>query len=182
MNGLMSWHTGFPWTPVTGQINSVPITSAATINPTRPSAVINTARTDTSNSSFITPDANFPALSIRVTPLRIPWAELLKRNVPTPTPPPVRAILTLTSARPGLREWDETLVAVPAISTWISAWSKNSVCPISASGVRARISNCAEISSTCSTSSTCSHFRLAPTTRAWKMLCSGALQAHCQAE
>jgi len=62
VNGLMSWHTGFPWTPVTGQINSVPITSAATINPTRPSAVINTARTDTSNGSFITPDANFPGI------------------------------------------------------------------------------------------------------------------------
>jgi hypothetical protein len=62
VNGLMSWHTGFPWTPVTGQINSVPITSAATINPTRPSGVINSSRTDTSNDSFITPDANFPGI------------------------------------------------------------------------------------------------------------------------
>jgi hypothetical protein len=62
VNGLMSWHTGFPWTPVTGQLNSVPITSAATINPTRPSGVINAARDDTSNDSFITPDANFPGI------------------------------------------------------------------------------------------------------------------------
>jgi hypothetical protein len=62
VNGLMTWHTGFPWTPVTGQINSVPITSAATINPTRPSAVIGSFGEDTSNTSFITPDANFPGI------------------------------------------------------------------------------------------------------------------------
>jgi hypothetical protein len=62
INGLMSWHTGFPWTPVTGQINSIPITSAATINPTRPSGVINAAGRDTSNNSFIVPDANFAGI------------------------------------------------------------------------------------------------------------------------
>jgi hypothetical protein len=62
VNGLMSWHTGFPWTPVTGQINSVAITDAATQSPTRPSAVINAAMHNTSNNSFITPDANFPGI------------------------------------------------------------------------------------------------------------------------
>ena len=62
VNGLMSWHTGFPWTPVTGQISSVPITSAATINPTRPSGVFNAPGRSTSNSSFITPNANFPGI------------------------------------------------------------------------------------------------------------------------
>ncbi len=62
INGLMSWHTGFPWTPVTGTISSVPITSAASISPTRPSGVINAARDNTSNNSFITPDANFPGI------------------------------------------------------------------------------------------------------------------------
>jgi hypothetical protein len=62
INGVMSWHTGFPWTPVTGTISSVPITSAASISPTRPSGVINPAMNDTSNNSFMTPDANFPGI------------------------------------------------------------------------------------------------------------------------
>jgi hypothetical protein len=62
INGIMTWHTGFPWTPVTGQINSVPITSAATINPTRPSALLRPTGNSTSNGAFITPNANFPGL------------------------------------------------------------------------------------------------------------------------
>jgi hypothetical protein len=62
INGLMTWHTGFPWTPVTGQINSVPITSAATISPTRPTALLKQPSTSTSNDSFINANANFPGL------------------------------------------------------------------------------------------------------------------------
>ena len=62
INGLMTWHTGFPWTPVTGQINSVPITSAATINPTRPTALLKQPGGGSSNDVFITPNANFPGL------------------------------------------------------------------------------------------------------------------------
>ncbi len=62
INGLLTWHTGFPWTPVTGQIGSVPITNAANIRPTRPTGVLKQPNFDTSNSSFITPNANFPGL------------------------------------------------------------------------------------------------------------------------
>jgi len=62
INGLLTWHTGFPWTPVTGQIGSVPITNAANIRPTRPTGVLKQPSFDTSNSSFITPNANFPGL------------------------------------------------------------------------------------------------------------------------
>jgi len=62
VNGILTWHTGFPWTPVTGQINSVAITNAANINPTRPSALLRQPGGDTSNSSFITPNANFPGI------------------------------------------------------------------------------------------------------------------------
>jgi len=62
INGLLTWHTGFPWTPVTGQISSVPITNAGTISPTRPTALLKQPNFDTSNSSFITPNANFPGL------------------------------------------------------------------------------------------------------------------------
>jgi len=62
INGLMTWHTGFPWTPVTGQITSVPITSAATISPTRPTALLTQPGGSTTNDAFITPNANFPGL------------------------------------------------------------------------------------------------------------------------
>jgi hypothetical protein len=62
LNGILTWHTGFPWTPVTGYINSVPITNAATINPTRPSKVYTFPGTDTSNSSFINPLSNVPGM------------------------------------------------------------------------------------------------------------------------
>ena len=62
VNGIMTWHTGFPWTPVTGQINSVAITSAQTINPTRPKALLTQPGRDTSNDAFITPDFNFPGI------------------------------------------------------------------------------------------------------------------------
>jgi hypothetical protein len=62
INGLLTWHSGFPWTPVTGQLNSVPITSANTINPTRPSKLLSQPGRGTSNSDFIKPLANFPGL------------------------------------------------------------------------------------------------------------------------
>jgi Carboxypeptidase regulatory-like domain/TonB dependent receptor len=62
VNGLMTWHSGFPWTPVTGQIASVPITNANNISPTRPTALLKQPGTNTSNNSFITPNANFPGL------------------------------------------------------------------------------------------------------------------------
>lgn len=62
VNGILTWHTGFPWTPVTGQIASVPVVNASTIRPTRPSKLLSQPGTDTSNSSFMTPLANFPGL------------------------------------------------------------------------------------------------------------------------
>jgi hypothetical protein len=62
INGIMTWHTGFPWTPVTGQLNSVPVVNASTINPTRPSKLLQQPGTGTSNDDFITPLANFPGL------------------------------------------------------------------------------------------------------------------------
>lgn len=62
INGIMSWHTGFPWTPVTGQISSVAITDAANINPTRPSGVLMPYGFNTSNGSLINGTSNFPGL------------------------------------------------------------------------------------------------------------------------
>src|SRR5712692_10337206 len=62
INAIMSAHTGFPWTPVTGQIRSVAITSADTIGTTRPSALLVQPPRDTSNSAFLTPNFNFPGI------------------------------------------------------------------------------------------------------------------------
>jgi hypothetical protein len=62
INGILNWHTGFPWTPVTGYLNSVPITNAGTINPTRPSKVYKFPLTGTSNNDFIKPEANVPGM------------------------------------------------------------------------------------------------------------------------
>jgi hypothetical protein len=57
---IFSAHTGFPWTPVTGTQNSVPITGAATINPTRPIGYFGGNGYDYSNTTFMTPGGNFP--------------------------------------------------------------------------------------------------------------------------
>src|SRR5229473_7940987 len=62
INGILSAHTGFPWTPTTCVIGSVPITSAANICPTRPSALLKEPGRDTSNEAFLNPLANFPGM------------------------------------------------------------------------------------------------------------------------
>jgi outer membrane receptor protein involved in Fe transport len=60
VNGILGAHSGFPWTPVTGTQNSVPVTGALTINPTRPIGVLAAGNNDYSNSTFTTPGGNFP--------------------------------------------------------------------------------------------------------------------------
>jgi hypothetical protein len=62
INGILSAHSGFPWTPTTCVIASVPITNAANICPTRPSALLKEPGRDTSNGAFLNPLANFPGL------------------------------------------------------------------------------------------------------------------------
>jgi hypothetical protein len=62
INGILSAHTGFPWTPTTCVIQSVPITNAFNICPTRPTALLQQPGRDTSNSVFLVPDSNFPGI------------------------------------------------------------------------------------------------------------------------
>jgi len=69
INGILSAHTGFPWTPTTCVIQSVPITNAFNICPTRPTALLKEPGRDTSNSAFTTPEANFPGLLLPGQPL-----------------------------------------------------------------------------------------------------------------
>jgi hypothetical protein len=54
LGGILTTYSGFPWTPVTGTLQSVaPVTGASTIAPTRPIGYLGNAGQDTSNSAFL---------------------------------------------------------------------------------------------------------------------------------
>lgn len=57
INTVLSYHTGFPWTPVTGQSVSTP--GGPSLSPTRPVAYFGGAGDDYSNAAFVT-GSNFP--------------------------------------------------------------------------------------------------------------------------
>jgi hypothetical protein len=59
VDSIVTWHTGFPWTPHTGQC----VRSANSNNfvcPSRPAHYFGGALDDTSNDAFIRPNGNFP--------------------------------------------------------------------------------------------------------------------------
>ncbi len=63
LGGILQAFTGFPWTPVTGFLQSIaPVTSAATISPTRPVAYYGNAGMNYGNQCFIT-SCNFGGTS-----------------------------------------------------------------------------------------------------------------------
>ncbi len=55
---IVQWHSGFPWTPKSGQSVSTP--GGPSLGPTRPVAYLGGAGTDTSNSTFLNANGNFP--------------------------------------------------------------------------------------------------------------------------
>jgi hypothetical protein len=60
INGTYTYHTGFPWTPVTTTLNTVPVVNGAAVqNVVRPLAYFGGAGTSCSNSAFTT-GSNFP--------------------------------------------------------------------------------------------------------------------------
>ncbi len=60
VNGVMTYHTGFPWTPVTYNLATSPLVPGANVvGPTRPIAYYGGAGTSCSNSAFKT-GSNFP--------------------------------------------------------------------------------------------------------------------------
>jgi hypothetical protein len=60
VNGIYTYHTGFPWTPVTGSLNSNPFTSgAASINPVRPLGVTGVPYGTSCSNSAYTSGSNF---------------------------------------------------------------------------------------------------------------------------
>jgi hypothetical protein len=60
VNGVMTWHTAFPWTPVTTNLQtSALVAGANTVSPTRPLAYYGGAGNSCSNDAFKT-GSNFP--------------------------------------------------------------------------------------------------------------------------
>ncbi len=58
INGILTYHTGFPYTPKTGTCVSTP--GGQTLCPSRPSGYFGGNLTDTGNDAFIRPGGNFP--------------------------------------------------------------------------------------------------------------------------
>lgn len=58
LSPIVTFHTGFPWTPVSGFAEPTP--SGLTLGPSRPTAYLWGAGTDYSNDTFLQPNGNFP--------------------------------------------------------------------------------------------------------------------------
>jgi outer membrane receptor protein involved in Fe transport len=58
INAIFTAHTGFPWTPVTGQSVSTP--GGPSLSPTRPVVYLGGAGADYSNATFLSSNGNFP--------------------------------------------------------------------------------------------------------------------------
>ncbi|MGH9407715.1 MAG: TonB-dependent receptor domain-containing protein, partial [Terriglobia bacterium] len=58
LDPIFTYHSGFPWTPVSGQ--SVQTPGGPTLSPTRPIAYYGGAIDDTTNQAFTRPDGDFP--------------------------------------------------------------------------------------------------------------------------
>jgi hypothetical protein len=59
INGTFTWHTGFPWTPVTSSLSTTPTGGQQAQNVVRPTAYYGGAGTSCSNNAFET-GSNFP--------------------------------------------------------------------------------------------------------------------------
>jgi len=59
IDGVYTWHTGFPWTPVTSSLTTTPVNGSIAQNVVRPTAYYGGAGTSCSTSAFET-GSNFP--------------------------------------------------------------------------------------------------------------------------
>jgi len=76
LNGILTKHTGFPWTPHTGQcVRSA--NSQDFVCPSRPTRYFGGALTDTSNDAFTRPGGNFPGGGLRYFDANNPGGTLL---------------------------------------------------------------------------------------------------------
>jgi hypothetical protein len=79
INGIFQYHTGFPWTPVTGVPTVALVSSAATIAPTRPTAYFGGAHNSCSNTTYIN-GTNFPGGGKNFFRIGTPGAPGIGRN------------------------------------------------------------------------------------------------------
>ena len=79
INGIFQYHTGFPWTPVTGVPSVALVQSANTIAPTRPTAYFGGAQNSCSNSAYIN-GTNFPGGGKKFFQIGAPGAPGIGRN------------------------------------------------------------------------------------------------------
>jgi len=76
IDSIVQWHTGFPWTPHTGQCVRAP-GSQDFICPSRPPHYFGGALTDTDNEAFIRPGGNFPGGGLKFFDQNNPQGTLL---------------------------------------------------------------------------------------------------------
>jgi hypothetical protein len=76
INSIVQWHTGFPWTPHTGQCVRAP-GSQDFICPSRPPHYFGGALDDTDNEAFIRPGGNFPGGGLKFFDQNNPQGTLL---------------------------------------------------------------------------------------------------------
>jgi len=76
IDGIVQWHTGFPWTPHTGQCVRAPGTQDF-ICPSRPPHYFGGALDDTDNEAFIRPGGNFPGGGLKYFDQNNPQGTLL---------------------------------------------------------------------------------------------------------
>ena len=79
INGIFQYHTGFPWTPVTGVPTVALVQSASTIAPTRPTAYFGGAQNSCSNTAYIN-GTNFAGGGKKYFQIGTPGAPGIGRN------------------------------------------------------------------------------------------------------
>ena len=81
VNGIYTFHTGFPFTPVVVNVNSNPfVTSAATISPTRPYAYVGGFVSSCSNSNYISGNDVKNTVFVLAAPAGVPQTPGIGRN------------------------------------------------------------------------------------------------------
>jgi hypothetical protein len=76
---IVQAHSGFPWTPKSGQSVSTP--GGPSLGPTRPVGYLGGAGTDTSNATFLSPNGNFPGGGLKYFQLTPSGPPGIGRNV-----------------------------------------------------------------------------------------------------
>jgi hypothetical protein len=81
LSGILTWRTGFPWTPKTGvSCNSTP--GGPTLCPARPVGYFGGNLEETSNEAFMRPGGNFPGNLVSTNPPRSRYFDISRSGPP----------------------------------------------------------------------------------------------------